>query len=89
MISTRNRHQTLSLLLLVACLAVVAPLLSGCMPAQPECGQDAASWRAGSNQAPCGCTICTVSQGDRVFFGQNGDWINFDSSIGGYGRLAG
>jgi hypothetical protein len=38
--------------------------------------------------APCprrdppahGCTIFTVSLGDRVFFGGNGDWINFDSN---------
>ena len=87
MISTRNRYQTFPLLL-VACLAVVAPLLSGGMPAQPECGQEAATWRAGSNQAPCDCTIFTVSQGDRVFFGENGDWTSIDSSIGGYGRPA-
>ena len=79
MISTRNRYQTFSLLL-VACLAVVAPLLSGCMPTQPACGQDYLTPGAGSNQAPCDCTIFTVSQGDRVFFGGNGDWINFDSN---------
>ena len=29
---------------------------------------------------PRGCTIFTVSRGDRVFFGGNGDWINFDSN---------
>jgi hypothetical protein len=27
-----------------------------------------------------GCTIFTVSQGDRVFFGGNGDWHNFDGN---------
>jgi hypothetical protein len=26
------------------------------------------------------CTIFTVSQGERVFFGGNGDWVNFDSN---------
>jgi hypothetical protein len=30
--------------------------------------------------SPGGCTIFTVSRGDRVFFGGNGDWINFDSN---------
>jgi hypothetical protein len=43
---------------------------------------------ARSGVAPCsrcdppprGCTIFTVSRGDRVFFGGNGDWINFDSN---------
>lgn len=29
---------------------------------------------------PRGCTIFTVVKGDRVFFGGNGDWINFDSN---------
>jgi len=76
MISMRRMHQK-SYLLLVACLAVVAPLLSGCVPTQPECGQDAATSHSGSNQAPRGCTIFTVSQGERVFFGGNGDWIRF------------
>jgi len=33
-----------------------------------------------SDSSPRGCTIFTVSQGDRVFFGGNGDWINFDSN---------
>ena len=33
-----------------------------------------------NNLPPRGCTIFTVSYGDRVFFGGNGDWINFDSN---------
>ena len=80
MITMRDKRQKTYLLLLVACLAVVVPFLSGCMPSQPECEQDCAIPRSGSDQAPRGCTIFTVSHGDQVFFGGNGDWINFDSN---------
>ncbi|MCK4449043.1 MAG: hypothetical protein KAX26_00475, partial [Anaerolineae bacterium] len=59
---------------------VVAPPVSGCMPTQPECGQEGTALRSRCNPSPRGCTIFTVSHGDRVFFGGNGDWINFDSN---------
>jgi hypothetical protein len=59
---------------------VVAPLLSGCMPTQPECGQEGAALRSRCDPPPRGCTIFTVSQGDRVFFGGNDDYINRDST---------
>jgi len=32
-----------------------------------------------SNQAPESCTILTASQGDKVLFGNNEDWINPDT----------
>lgn len=32
------------------------------------------------NLSTRGCTIFTISQGNRVFFGGNGDWISFDSN---------
>ena len=59
---------------------VVAPPVSGCMPTQPECWQEGTALRSRCNPSPRGCTIFTVSHGDRVFFGGNGDWINFDSN---------
>ena len=59
---------------------VVAPLLSGCMPTQPECGQEGAALHSRCDLPPRGCTIFTVSQGDRVFFGGNDDYINRDST---------
>jgi len=63
---------------LVAILLIVAaPLLSGCTPAR---GQEEAALRTCCNPPPRGCTIFTVSHGDRVFFGGNGDWINFNSN---------
>jgi len=58
-------------------LIVVAPLLSSCMSAH---GQEGAALRSRCNPAPRDCTILTLSHGDRVFFGGNGDWINFDSN---------
>ena len=67
-------------LALVACLTFAALLLSNCGPAWPDCGRDCAALRSRCNPPPRGCTIFTVSHGDRVFFGGNGDWINFDSN---------
>jgi len=58
-------------------LIAVASLLSGCLPV---CGQGRAASCSRCDPPPRGCTIFTVSQGDRVFFGGNGDWINFDSN---------
>ncbi len=55
---------------LVSVFAAVL-LLSGCLPPREQ---------ACCEPPPRGCTIFTISQGDRVFFGGNGDWINFDSN---------
>ena len=66
-------------LLLVVCLAVVATLLSGCMPTLPECGQDVAALRSCGNRSTRHCTIFTVSRGGRVFFAGNDDYTNRDS----------
>ena len=63
--------------LVVILLIVAAPLLSGCTSAR---GQEGTALRSRCNPSPRGCTIFTVSHGDRVFFGGNGDWINFDSN---------
>jgi len=48
-------------------------------PTQPECGQEGAALRSRCDLPPRGCTIFTVSQGDRVFFGGNDDGMNVDS----------
>ena len=65
---SEKKRYTISIVIL---LIVVVPLLSGCLPA---------SGREGCEPLPRGCTIFTVSHGDRVFFGGNGDWINFDGN---------
>ncbi|MBN2389076.1 MAG: hypothetical protein JXR84_00035 [Anaerolineae bacterium] len=65
--SKKTRYTVLIAILLVA----IASLLSGCLSAR---GQECC------DPPPRGCTIFTVSHGDRVFFGGNGDWINFDSN---------
>jgi len=57
-------------------LATLA-LVLGCTSAR---GQEETALRSRCNPPPRGCTIFTVSHGDRVFFGGNGDWINFDSN---------
>jgi hypothetical protein len=69
-----------SSLALVACLMLAALLLSGSAPTWPEGGQERTALHSRCNLPPRGCTIFTVSHGDRVFFGGNGDWINFDSN---------
>ncbi len=74
---------------IVTLFIVIALFLSGCMPAMygmVAIGQErtptthASKACMYSDSPPRGCTIFTVSQGDRVFFGGNGDWINFDSN---------
>jgi hypothetical protein len=50
-------------------------LVLGCLVAATVCYRCSCC-----DPPPRGCTIFTVSQGDRVFFGGNGDWINFDSN---------
>jgi hypothetical protein len=73
----RRRSSSLAL---VACLMFATLLLGGCGPAWPEGGQGIPA------SPPCGdadlrhCTVLTVSQGNRVFFGGNDDYINRDST---------
>ena len=74
------KRQRSSSLALVACLTFAALFLSSCGTAKPDGGQESTALRSRGNPPPRGCTIFTVSQGDRVFFGGNGDWINFDSN---------
>jgi hypothetical protein len=74
-----KRHRS-STLTLVACLVFAALFLSGSALAWSEGGQEEAAPGSCCDPHPRGCTIFTVSQGDRVFFGGNGDWINFDSN---------
>jgi hypothetical protein len=60
-------------------LALLALLLAACGPVQPGNGSLAPA-------SPCSdsdvryCTVITVSQGNRVFFGGNDDYINRDST---------
>jgi hypothetical protein len=58
-------------------LIAIASFLSGCMSVR---GQEETALHSRCDPPPRGCTIFTISQGDRVFFGGNGDWINFDSN---------
>jgi hypothetical protein len=74
-----KRRQSSSLTL-IACLMLATLLLSGSGPVWPEGGGGKAALCSRCDFPPRGCTIFTVSQGDRVFFGGNGDWINFDSN---------
>ena len=63
-----------------AWLMLASSVLSGCVPPQAQLTGESAATGARCD-LPCkGCTIFTVSQGDRVFFGGNGDWIDFDSN---------
>ena len=45
--------------------------MAGCVRAGDCAGRD----------APRGCTVFTIARGERVFFGGNDDWHNFDSSV--------
>jgi hypothetical protein len=74
---------------IVTFFVVIGLLLSSCMPITYDTavpGQGGAAVVGASklcslcDSPPRGCTIFTVSQGDRVFFGGNGDWINFDGN---------
>ncbi len=49
-------------------------------PTQPECGQEGAALRSRCDPPSRGCTVFTVSQGDRVFFAGNDDWHERDST---------
>jgi hypothetical protein len=71
--SQKEKYAILIAIILVA----VALFLSGCVGThRPK----EAALCSRCDPPPRGCTIFTVSQGDRVFFGGNGDWINFDSN---------
>ncbi len=48
-------------------------------PAQQTCNTKPSSGDTCNGATPAGCTIFTVSKGDRVFFGGNDDYINPDS----------
>jgi hypothetical protein len=48
-------------------------------PSQPTCSPKPSSGYTCSGEIPSGCTVFTVSKGDRVFFGGNDDFINPDS----------
>ena len=67
MIAMRDEPQKRCLILLLACLVLVASLLSDCRPARVDFGQDSVTARSGGNQASRGCTLFTVAGGDRVF----------------------
>jgi len=77
-ISVRRRQRRS--LALAACLVLASLLLSGFVLIQPGGAQESTGSCRPSDSHPRGCTIFTVSQGKRVFFGGNGDWINFDSN---------
>jgi hypothetical protein len=62
--------------------------------ARQTCSIKLPAGRACSETTPAGCTVFTVSKGDRVFFGGNDDYINPDSyywvdpgSAQGYGAI--
>ena len=48
-------------------------------PSQQTCSIKPASGDTCSGEIPSGCTVFTVSKGDRVFFGGNDDYFNPDS----------
>ena len=48
-------------------------------PLQQTCSTKPTSGDTCSGEIPSGCTVFTVSKGDRVFFGGNDDYINPDS----------
>ena len=62
---------------IVIVLVLASLILSSCM--SPH-GLEGARLCSHCDPPPRGCTIFSVSLGDRVFFGGNGDWINFDSN---------
>ena len=64
--NAREKHTVVVILSIIATLC-----LSGCRLTSGPTSSDSDSR---------GCTIFTVSQGDRVFFGGNGDWINMDGN---------
>jgi choloylglycine hydrolase len=48
-------------------------------PAQQTCNAKSASGDTCNGAVPSGCTVFTLSKGERVFFGGNDDYINPDS----------
>jgi hypothetical protein len=66
----------------MACLTIPALLIvsSGRGPERLESSQNIAALPSCGDRAPRGCTVFTVSQGDRVFFAGNGDWHERDST---------
>jgi hypothetical protein len=74
-----KRRQSSSLTL-IACLMLAALLMSGCGLAQLENRQDIPASPSCGDSGLRHCTVVTVSQGDRVFFGGNDDYINRDST---------
>jgi hypothetical protein len=75
-----KRRQSSSLTL-IACLMLAALLLSGCGLAQLEDRQDIPTSPSCGDLGLRHCTVLTISQGDRVFFGGNDDYINRDSTF--------
>jgi hypothetical protein len=61
-------------------LALVTILLAACGPVQPGYGSLAAASHSCNDSGVRHCTVLTVSQGNRVFFGGNDDYINRDST---------
>ena len=61
-------------------LAVLAMLLVACGPVQTGHGATPPVAPACSDSEPRHCTVLTVSQGSRVFFGGNDDYVNRDST---------
>jgi choloylglycine hydrolase len=61
-------------------LALLAMLLAACGPVQPGCASQAPASRPCNDSDVRHCTILTVSQGNRAFFGGNDDYINRDST---------
>jgi len=62
---------------IVIVLVLASLILSGCM--SPH-GLEGDGLCSRCDPPPRGCTIFSVSLDDRVFFGGNGDWINFDGN---------
>ncbi len=63
------KRRTLIPIMLGAILALTTIQRSSALPAGDAC----------RGEAPSGCTVFSVSKGDRVFFGGNDDYINPDS----------
>ena len=63
-----------------ALLALLIMLLAACGPVQPRYASQAPASRPCNDSDVRHCTVLTVSQGDRVFFGGNDDYINRDST---------
>jgi hypothetical protein len=65
----------------LAWLVVIPMLLSSCGLGSPVCGQAGGTACSRDQLAPEDCTVLTVLQGDRVFFGGNSDWHNWDGAF--------